>query len=477
MKIIPIILSGGSGTRLWPLSRRQHPKQYLSLFGHRTMLQETIVRLGGISNIEDPVIVCNVDHRFLVAEQCREINCKNPTILLEPISRNTSAAITSSILLLSEKQNLNEKDVFIVLSADHLIEDLENFYSAIDTAVKYSHSDLVVFGVKPTSSNVGYGYIKYLNQTHKSIYQVEGFVEKPSKDTAQKYLDSGDYLWNSGMFVFQLGVFTSEALSCMPDTVEIAQRVAHNFTFDLGFIWLDKDLFSLFSCISIDYALMEKSNRILVVPLETDWYDIGSWNALYDLSDKDKYNNAIFGDVFANETTNTYVNSTPGHSVVTLGIDNMVVIHTPDATLVAKRDEMDRLSNIVQTLSSNKKFKSDNSKKVYRPWGWYDSLDIDSNFHVKRIHVNPGGKLSLQSHENRAEHWVVIQGKALVYIDGETSSIEKNQSIYVPIRAKHSLENADSSECLELIEVQSGTYFGEDDIIRYDDIYGRSDNK
>ena len=477
MKIIPIILSGGSGTRLWPLSRRQHPKQYLSLFGHRTMLQETIMRLGGISNIEEPVIVCNVDHRFLVAEQCREINCKNPTILLEPLSRNTSAAITSSILLLSKKQNLNEKDVFLVLSADHLIEDLESFYSAIDIAVKYSHSDLVVFGVKPTSAKVGYGYIKYLNHTHKTIYQVEEFVEKPSEETAQEYLDSGNYLWNSGMFVFQLGVFTSEALAYIPDTFEVAQRVACNFKVDLGFIWLDKDLFSLFPNISIDCDLMEKSSRILVVPLEMGWSDIGSWNALYDLSDKDKYNNAIIGDVFSNETTNTYVNSTAGHTLVTLGVDNLVVIHTPDATLVAKRDLVDRLSHIVQTLSSNKKFKSDNSKKVYRPWGWYDTLDIGSNFQVKRIHVKPYGKLSLQSHENRAEHWVVIQGRALVFIDGETSTVEKNQSVYVPINAKHSLQNADKNACLELIEVQSGTYFGEDDIIRYEDIYGRSDNK
>ena len=469
MKIIPVILSGGSGTRLWPLSRKQYPKQYLPLAGDNTMLQETILRLSGLDNLADPIIICNADHRFLVAEQCQQIDIKNPVILLEPVGRNTAPAIAAAAL-----QSLKQTDdaMLLVLSADHVIQDVEAFHQAINIASQQAQAGkLATFGIVPTDANTGYGYIKSSKGNNNGVHKVEEFVEKPDLKTAQAYLEQGNYLWNSGMFMFKADTLIDELTTHLPEIVTSVNDAVNNAVQDFDFIRLDKQAFESSPSDSIDYALMEKSDNVVVIPLDAQWNDIGSWSALYDIGIKDDNGNVIQGDVFTEETTNTYIHANH-HMVATIGVQDLVIVDTPNATLIATKDKVQEVKKIVEQLQEQDREEQFCHRKIYRPWGWYDSIEIGLHFQVKRLHVNPGAKLSLQMHYKRAEHWVVISGIATATNGEDILTLIEGDSTYIPIGTTHGLENK-TNEPLEIIEVQSGAYLGEDDIVRFEDIYGR----
>jgi len=469
MEIIPVILSGGSGTRLWPLSRKEHPKQYLPLAGENTMLQETILRLNGLDNLSGPIVVCNANHRFLVADQCQQIDIENPTILLEPVGKNTAPAITAAAL-----QSLKDSDdaVLLVLSADHVIQDIKAFHAAIDIANKQAQKGkLATFGIVPTDANTGYGYIKASKGDDNGAHKVEEFVEKPDLQTAQAYLEQGNYLWNSGMFMFKAATLIDELATHSPEIVTSVNDAVNNAKQDLDFIRLDKKAFESSPSDSIDYALMEKSSNVVVVPLDAQWNDIGAWSALHDIGTKDANGNVIKGDVIAQDTTNTYIHANH-HMVTTIGVDNLIIVDTPDATFIATQDKAQEVKSIVESLQASGRCESSVHRKVYRPWGWYDSIEVGLHFQVKRLHVNPGARLSLQMHHKRAEHWVVVSGTATAINGEEVLTLKEGDSTYIPVGTTHGLENK-TNEQLEIIEVQSGTYLGEDDIVRFEDIYGR----
>jgi mannose-1-phosphate guanylyltransferase/mannose-6-phosphate isomerase len=469
MQIIPIILSGGSGKRLWPLSRKQYPKQYLPLVGDNTMLQETILRLNGLDNLADPIIICNAGHRFLVAEQCQQIDITNPTILLEPIGRNTAPAIAAAAL---QSIKDSKDSVLLVLSADHVIQDVKAFHKAINIANKQAQSNkLAIFGIVPTDANTDYGYIKASEDNNDGAYKVDEFVEKPNLLTAQSYLEQGNYLWNSGMFMFQAKTLIGELTTHSPDIMKAVHNAVDNATQDFDFIRLEKQAFESSPNDSIDYALMEKSNNAMVVPLDARWNDIGSWSALYDIGLKDSNGNVLKGDVIAKDTINTCIYASH-HMVATIGVDNLIVVDTPDATFIASQEKAHEVKSIVESLQKKGRDEAHSNRKVYRPWGWYDSIEVGKHFLVKRLHVNPGAKLSLQMHHKRAEHWVVVSGTATATNGEETLTLTEGDSTYIPVETTHSLENK-TNEQLEIIEVQSGTYLGEDDIVRFKDIYGR----
>jgi len=469
MKIIPVILSGGSGTRLWPLSRKDYPKQYLPLAGDNTMLQETILRLSGLDNLADPIIVCNADHRFLVAEQCQQIGIKSPTILLEPVGRNTAPAIAAAAL---QSLKDSEDSILLVLSADHVIQDVNAFHKAINMASQQAQrGKLATFGIVPTDANTGYGYIKSSKDNSNGAYKVEKFVEKPDLKTAEFYLEQGNYLWNSGMFMFQARSFIEELAVHAPSIVTLVNNAVNNAVQDLDFIRLEKQAFESSPSNSIDYALMEKSKNVVVVPLDAGWNDIGAWTALYNIGNKDANGNVTKGDVIIQDTTNTYINA-DHHMVAAIGVDNLIIIDTPDATFITTQDKAQEVKSIVESLQASGRCESSAHRKVYRPWGWYDAIESGEYFQVKRLHVKPGAKLSLQMHHKRAEHWVVVSGTATVTNGEETLTLKKGESTYIPLSVKHALENK-TNKSLEIIEVQSGTYLGEDDIVRFEDAYGR----
>jgi len=472
MEIVPVILSGGSGTRLWPLSRKQYPKQYLPLASDNTMLQETILRLNGLDNLADPIIVCNSDHRFLVAEQCQQIDIQNPTILLEPVGRNTAPAIAAAAL-----QSLKTSDdaMLLVLSADHVIQDIDAFHEVINIASNQAQEGkLATFGIVPTDANTGYGYIKSSKDNIDGAYKVEEFVEKPDLETAEFYLEQGNYLWNSGMFMFKAEILIDELTVHSPETVKLVSDAVNNAAQDLDFIRLDRQAFESSQSDSIDYALMEKSDNVVVVPLNAGWSDIGSWSALYDISAKDSSGNVLKGDVTVKDTTNTYIYASY-HMVTAVGVDNLVVINTPDATFIASQDKAHEVKSIVESLQKKGRDEVHSNRKVYRPWGWYDTIEAGKHFQVKRLHVKPGAKLSLQMHHKRAEHWVVVSGTATAINGEKILTLKEGNSTYIPIGTTHGLENQ-TNEQLEIIEVQSGIYLGEDDIVRFEDIYGRVEN-
>ena len=469
-KVFPVILSGGSGSRLWPLSREQYPKQFLPLAGAKTMLQKAILRVKSLDDFESPIIVCNAEHRFLVAQQCRQINVKDPTILVEPVGRNTAPAITAAAL-----QALKETDggILLVLTADHIIEDIEAFHKSIIIACEHAKAGkLVTFGIVPTYACTDYGYIKASKENATGGYTVEDFVEKPSLETAEYYLKQGNYLWNSGMFILNVDTLIDEITTYAPDIFASVNDAVNNAVRDSGFICLDKSAFASSRTDSIDYAIMEKSDKIVVVPLDAKWSDIGSWSALYDIGIKDSNDNVILGDVFAEETTNSYINAN-NHLVVTLGIENLVIVKTSDATLIAAKNRASEIKNIVEKLKKQDREEHICHRKVYRPWGWYDRIEMGIDFQVKRLHVYPKAKLSLQMHHKRAEHWVVVRGTATVVNGAETLTLKKGQATFIPLETKHSLENQ-GDEPLEIVEVQNGTYLGEDDIVRFEDLYGRT---
>ena len=466
--IIPIILAGGSGTRLWPLSRKIHPKQFISLLNETSLFQDTLTRLP--KEALDPIVICNEDHRFLVAEQAREINVTLNSIILEPIGRNTAPAIAlAAIKVLNDFEN----PILIVLAADHKIENKSAFHDAIKTAHKLAENNkLVTFGIIPKSAETGYGYIEIEKKDKAEYFDIKSFVEKPNKKNAINFLNSGNYLWNSGMFMFNASIYLSELNKFEPEILTSCKKSLSNEFKDLEFIRIDKKEFCKSPNQSIDYAVMEKTNKAKVVPLDAGWSDVGSWDALMDSKVKDSLGNVVEGDVTLDQVKNSYLYST-SRLVAASNIADLIVIDTQDALLVTTRDNSLSIKNIVKKLKKNKRTEIENHRKVYKPWGYYDSIDTGYNFQVKRILVNPGAKLSLQKHLHRAEHWVVVSGVAKITCGKKIYNLEKNQSTYIPKGEIHRLENIENYP-LEIIEVQTGNYLGEDDIIRLKDDYQRN---
>jgi len=466
--IIPIILAGGSGTRLWPLSRKIHPKQFISLVNETSLFQDTLTRLP--KEALDPIVICNEDHRFLVAEQAREINVTLNSIILEPIGRNTAPAIAlAAIKVLNDFEN----PILIVLAADHKIENKSAFHDAIKIAHKLAENNkLVTFGIIPQSAETGYGYIEIEKKDKAEYFDIKSFVEKPNKKNAINFLNSGNYLWNSGMFMFNASIYLSELNKFEPEILTSCKKSLSNEFKDLEFIRIDKKEFCKSPNQSIDYAVMEKTNKAKVVPLDAGWSDVGSWDALMDSKIKDSLGNVVEGDVTLDQVKNSYLYST-NRLVAASNIADLIVIDTQDALLVTTRDNSLSIKNIVKKLKKNKRTEIENHRKVYKPWGYYDSIDTGYNFQVKRILVNPGAKLSLQKHLHRAEHWVVVSGVAKITCGKKIYNLEKNQSTYIPKGEIHRLENIENYP-LEIIEVQTGNYLGEDDIIRLKDDYQRN---
>ncbi len=464
--MIPVILSGGSGTRLWPLSRSQHPKQFLPLVSEHTMVQETVLRLQGLKNLQPPLAVCNENHRFMMAEQLRETGIHPAGIILEPVGRNTAPAIALAAL------TAQADDTLLVLPADHVITDVPSFQSIVEKADKLAQQDyMVTFGIIPTAPETGYGYIRAGQATDESSFRIDAFVEKPDLDTAQQYVDSGDYYWNSGMFAFKAGRYLEELEKFQPDILKACRKALENAQRDLDFIRVDKEIFLNCPSDSIDYAVMEKTDQGIVIPLDAGWNDIGSWSALWDITDKDGQGNAVSGDVIALDTENSFLLS-QSKLVVTVGIDNIVVIDTDDAVMIAAKDRVQDVKLVVDQLKDKQRSEASIHRKVYRPWGYYHSIDNGERHQTKRIVVNPGSRLSLQKHHHRAEHWIVVKGTAMVTRGDEKILLSENESTYIPLGVTHCLENPGVIP-LEMVEVQSGSYLGEDDIVRFKDDYGR----
>lgn len=466
-KIRPVILAGGSGTRLWPLSRKQSPKQFLKLGStNYTLLQNTVLRLKNLE-CDQPILICNEEHRFIAAEQMREIGI-DATIILEPEGKNTAPAIALAALLL-EKTEPNQ--ILLILAADHLIKDTAVFENAILDAVSLAEKNkLVTFGIVPLQPETGYGYIEKGTQFERG-FKIQQFVEKPNRETAELYLESKKYLWNSGMFVFKANHYLNELEQYGTDILDNCRLSMIKTEYDKDFIRLDHDQFKNCRSESIDYAVMEKTSNAVVVELDAGWSDIGSWSALWEVSEQDHQGNVYQGDVISNKSSENYCYSEK-RLVSLLGVNNMVIIDTQDAILIAAKDQVQEVKAIVDDLKSQDRGEISSHREVYRPWGKYDCIDQSERYQVKRITVKPGQKLSTQMHHHRAEHWIVVSGTAKVSKGAETFLLTENQSVYIPVGEVHALENPGKLP-LELIEVQSGSYLGEDDIIRFDDIYGR----
>ena len=463
--ILPVILSGGSGTRLWPLSRESYPKQFLPLTGEDSLLQATWKRVATLTPCR-PIVVGNLDHRFMIAEQLREAGVTPASILLEPVGRNTAPAIAVAAL---EATRSGEDALLLVLPSDHLIQQVEAFHAAVHAATAAAAAgQLVTFGVVPTSPETGYGYIKATEGS--GARAVERFVEKPDLATAQNYVASGQYFWNSGMFLIRASRYLEELERLAPDMLAACRDALTKARRDEDFVRLDAEAFAVCPADSIDYAVMEHTPHAAVVPLDAGWSDVGSWGALWEVSPKDAQGNAHRGDVIAIDCRNTYAH---GQRLITLiGLEDVVVVETDDALLVGRRDQLQKVKDLVGTLKSDGRSHAVWHRKVYRPWGAYDSIDSGERFQVKRITVKPGGSLSLQMHHHRAEHWIVVSGTARVTRGEEVLLLTENQSTYIPLGVVHRLENPGKLP-LEMIEVQSGSYLGEDDIVRFEDVYGR----
>jgi len=481
MSLCPIILAGGGGTRLWPLSREYYPKQFLNLFGEHTLLQETLLRVNGLEkeiDVIDPVLVCNDVHRFLLFEQVNEIGKQFQSIILEPEGRNTAPALTVAAISLQE----NDLDpVMIMMPADHKISDLSKFHQVIKAGYEIALNDyLVTMGVTPDRPETGYGYIKYGQEIDKknntSIHALEGFVEKPDTATAQQYIKS-NYLWNSGLFMMKASVWCKAVSDLQPDIYQACNDAFKKGSVSHEFYKLDEESFLACRSDSIDYAVMEKLGsdqkaKTAVIPLDAGWSDVGAWSAVWDLGEPDANNNVIQGDVIALESTDNIIEAKQ-RLVTVLGAESMVIIETADAVLVANKNKTQDIKKIVEQLKASQREERLQHKRVYRPWGSYETVDAGECFQVKRLCINPGKKLSLQSHDQRAEHWVVVNGTATVTKEDNVFQLHENESTYIPIKTKHRLENATAMP-LEIIEVQTGSYLGEDDIIRYEDDFGRN---
>ena len=474
-KIIPVILSGGTGSRLWPLSRASYPKQYIPLTQNtsKSMLQLTIDRLKNLKNIDEPIMICNEEHRFIIAEQLREIDIKAKAILLEPFGRNTAPAITIAALKAIED---GDDPILLVLPADHDIKNKENFLKAIETGYKYAKDSLVTFGIVPTSAETGYGYIKACkNDTNPDCFKIEKFIEKPNKELAEKLIKDKLFTWNSGMFLFRASLILEELKLYCPEIVEKCEKSIQDNRMDLDFQRINKKFFNDCKNISIDNAVMEKTELGKVIPLDAKWSDLGGWNSIWDSNKKDSEGNSFSGRVILEKSQNCYARS-ESRLIVGIGLKDLIIVETNDAILISDKDECHSIKKIVDDLKKNGFQESLEHKKVHRPWGNYTSIEEDNRWKVKKIEVKPKSSLSLQMHHHRAEHWIVVTGTAEVEVDGNKIILSENQSTYIPLGSKHRLSNPGSIN-LVLIEVQSGTYLGEDDIVRFKDFYGREKTK
>ena len=459
-----VIMAGGSGTRLWPLSRMGHPKQFLSLQGKMTMLQQTVERLKGLP-VESAVTICNEEHRFFVAEQLRAID-KLGSIILEPMGRNTAPAVALAALMETDKDPL-----LLVLAADHVITDVESFTEAVQKAMTLAEQGmLVAFGIVPSEPHTGYGYIKAGSESGDG-FLVDSFKEKPDQATAETYLEQGGYYWNSGMFLCKASRYLEELKVYRPDIFSACSKAVADVSPDLDFIRVNADAFADCPNDSIDYAVMENTAHAVVVPMNAGWNDIGSWSSLWDVSEKDESGNAKSGDVILHEVRNSYIRA-DDKLVAAVGVDDLVVVSTKDALLIAHKDRVQDAKLVANKLRDDGRTEWELHREVHRPWGKYDSIDNGDRYQVKRITVNPGAKLSVQMHHHRAEHWVVVSGSAKVTNGKKTFFLSENESTYIPVGVVHALENPGRVP-LEIIEIQSGSYLGEDDIVRFEDRYGR----
>ncbi len=471
--IIPVILAGGSGTRLWPLSREQYPKQLLSLVDKNTMLQNTVLRLVSFHGVRNPFVVCNEDHRFMVAEQLRAIGVADASIVLEPVGRNTAPAVAVAAMKALE---ISSDAVIMVLPADHNIEEVSALHGAIQKGADLAEKGyLITFGIVPKSPETGYGYIRkgvrILTEGDNDAVLISEFVEKPDAATAERYIESGEYCWNSGMFMFRADRVLAELERFVPDIVSACRSAVDQGRKDLDFFRLNKEQFTACPNDSIDYAVMEKTDKGAMIPLSAGWNDLGSWDALWQVGRKDEQGNVIHGDVLTHDVKNSFLHAET-RMIAAVGLENHVVVETADAVLIAPRERVQEVKKIVTQLKNVMREEAAIHKKVYRPWGSYEGIDLSDNFQVKRITVKPGARLSLQKHFHRAEHWVVVRGTAIVTKDGEELLLREDESTYIPLGVVHRLENPGKID-LELIEVQSGSYLGEDDIVRFEDVYGR----
>lgn len=477
--IFPVILSGGSGSRLWPVSREHYPKQFLNLHkDDRSLLQEAAQRLNNVEDTGTPIVVCNEEHRFLVAEQMHQIGLKNTQIILEPCGRNTAPALALAALA---AQSVSAEAELLVMPADHVIKDETEFADAVVKGSELANQDkLVTFGITPNMAHTGYGYIKR-GAAQGAGYNVDAFVEKPDQERAESYLASGDYLWNSGIFLFKACVYLDALRQYAPDILDVCERAYAQRSEDLDFLRVDEDIFAQCRNESIDYAVMEHTQKAAVVPMDPGWSDIGAWDALHELkaSDDQEHGNALHGDVMIHNTHNSLIHS-ESRLVAAVGVNNLVIVETDDAVLVADRHQAQDTKLIVNALKAAGRKESQSHKRAYRPWGHYHTMVLTDSFQVKEIVVNPGAKLSLQMHHHRAEHWVVVKGTARVTQGeghGDVSNLKsfllsEDESTYIPLGTVHRLENPGVIP-LHLIEVQTGSYLGEDDIVRYNDDYGR----
>ena len=465
--ITPVILSGGSGTRLWPLSRKLHPKQFIDLINESTLFQDTILRLP--KNMDNPIIVCNEEHRFLAAEQLRQLNKKSAGIILEPIGKNTAPAIALAALKSIKK---NKDSILLILSADHIIENINSFHKSIKLAESLSQKNkLVTFGVKPIEPETGYGYIEVDIKSSNTYFNIKSFVEKPNTIKAKQYIEKGNYFWNSGIFMFKASKYLSELKKFEPEIYNYCRKSLENENYDEEFIRLANEIFIKCESKSVDYAVMERTQEAVVIPLDAGWSDIGSWSALWDAKAKDQNGNVYEGDVFLEDVNSTYIHSSE-RLIIAIGVSDLVIIDTKDALLVAEKSYSQKISNVVNKLKLKNRAEVEIHRKVYRPWGNYDLIESHKGYQVKKIHVNPGSKLSLQKHQYRAEHWIILKGEALITCGDNCFKLTENQSTFIPKGEIHRLENQGETG-LEIIEIQTGDYLGEDDIIRLEDDYQR----
>jgi mannose-1-phosphate guanylyltransferase / mannose-6-phosphate isomerase len=473
-KIFPIILSGGSGTRLWPLSRSMYPKQFIRFFSEqsKSFLFTALTRLPPVSGFSAPILLCNNDHRFLVREELNRAGLTPEAIVLEPVARNTAPAITVAAIIASQKDT---DAVLVVMPSDHVVIDEERFDMAVRKAAQIAAGgNLVLFGIKPTEPHTGFGYIAQgdaLPQSDNGAFRVDRFAEKPDKATAESYLASGRYFWNSGIFVLHARTFLDEMARLEPKIVEAARLSLSKAAEDMEFLRLDKDSFAAAPAISVDYAVMEKTAKAVMIPLDVGWSDVGSWSSLWDIAPRDGDGNYVKGSAILEGTRDCYVHSERS-LVATIGAKDLIIVNTPDALLVADKSRAQDVSKVVDKLKSSNRKEREQHIRNYRPWGFFETLNIGARFQVKLLHVSPGGKLSMQMHHHRSEHWVVVHGTAKVSIGGNEQIVRENESVYISATQWHRLENPGKVP-LEIIEVQIGSYLGEDDILRTDDIYHR----